>query len=158
MRFGFSAALLAAALLIPSLEAATPVAGEPVGRLSLETRLTPQVPSTSAPLQTMQPSKGSSTLGTYFAALLALAGGGMYFVKRGGIRFGGNKAGENRLQLLETKMLGNRQFLVVVQYDDSKMLVGVGPGQIQYLCPLESADADMERLIARTQLAGGEVA
>ena len=34
-------------------------------------------------------------------------------------------------------MLGHRQFLVVVEYENQKMLLGVGPGTIEHLCYLE---------------------
>lgn len=81
---------------------------------------------------------------------MALAGVGLFFMKRGW-RIQGMRGGENQLHLLETKMLGNRQFLVVVKYQDNKMLLGVGPGQIQYLCSLDSADADMENLMRDSQ-------
>lgn len=91
----------------------------------------------------------SSQLVLYFVILVALAGGGYYLVKRG-LPLRGTRIGENHLNLLETKMLGNRQFLVVVKYEDSKMLLGVGPGQIQYLCPLDSADDDMDALLRKS--------
>jgi flagellar protein FliO/FliZ len=74
------------------------------------------------------------TLG-YLVAFGGLIGGGWLLLKRGGLgrRFGKD---EGRLRVLETKMLGNRQFLVVVEYEDAKMLVGVCPGRIDYLTPL----------------------
>jgi len=110
--------------------------------LSPETTLTPRPPTK---LFTQEKSTGSNQLVIYFIALLALAGGGFYLLKRG-LPLRGARGGDSRLQVLETKMLGNRQFLVVVKYEDSKMLLGVGPGQIQLLCPLESADEDLEKL------------
>lgn len=115
-------------------------------RLSPETRLVPRAPTT---LFAPEKSPGNAQLIVYFVVLAALVGAGLYFLKRG-LPLRGLRAGENRLQLLETKMLGNRQFLVVVQYEDNKMLIGVGPGQIQYLCPLDSADADMADLMRKT--------
>jgi flagellar protein FliO/FliZ len=114
-------------------------------KLSPETKLTPRSP---AQLFAPEKSTDSSKLIVYFVALVALAGGGFWFLKRG-LPLRGARGGENHLHLLETKILGNRQFLVVVQYEDNKMLLGVGPGQIQYLCPLDSADADMENLIRK---------
>jgi flagellar protein FliO/FliZ len=80
--------------------------------------------------------------------------GGIFLMKRG-LPIRGLRTGENQLHLLETKVLGNRQFLVVVKYEDNKMLLGVGPGQIQYLCPLDSADDDMERLVRKSGPTGG---
>lgn len=93
--------------------------------------------------------KDSSQVVGYFLALLALVGVGAYFLKRG-LPMRGMKLGENRLHLLETKMLGNRQFLVVVRYDDNKMLIGVGPNQIQYLCSLDNPDDDLDKLMRQT--------
>jgi flagellar protein FliO/FliZ len=93
--------------------------------------------------------RGSSQPYIYFIVLVALAGAGLYLIKRG-LPLRAKKIGESRLQILETKMLGNRQFLVVVQYDDSKMLLGVGPGQIQLLCPLDSAEEEFAALTAKT--------
>ena len=52
----------------------------------------------------------------------------------GGIRGGGK---QKRLQIEETRMLGHRQYLVVAEYDGKKMLLGVCPGRIDYLCPLD---------------------
>lgn len=71
----------------------------------------------------------------YVIALLALAGGAFYLIKRGSLPRPFTK-NEGKLRVLETRMLGNRQFLVVVEYDDTKMLVGVCPGRIDYLTPL----------------------
>ncbi len=33
-------------------------------------------------------------------------------------------------------MLGNRQYLMVVEYEENKVLLGVGPGKIDYLTSL----------------------
>ena len=41
------------------------------------------------------------------------------------------------LSIQETRSLGNRQFLVVASYDDKKFLLGVCPGQINFLAPLD---------------------
>ncbi|MGF1483021.1 MAG: flagellar biosynthetic protein FliO [Opitutales bacterium] len=43
---------------------------------------------------------------------------------------------EGGLKIEETRMLGNKQYLVVVAYADKKMLIGVGPGLINHLCYL----------------------
>ena len=44
----------------------------------------------------------------------------------------------NELRIRETKALGNRQFLVVVEYGEQRMLLGVAPGKINHLCYLET--------------------
>jgi flagellar biogenesis protein FliO len=71
----------------------------------------------------------------FVVALAVLAGGAWFLIKRGTIPrpFSRN---EGRLKVLETRLLGNRQFLVVVEYDDAKMLLGVCQGRIDYLTPL----------------------
>lgn len=71
----------------------------------------------------------------YVIALVLLAGGAIYLLKRGSLPRPFSKS-EGRLKVLETRMLGNRQFLVVVEYDDAKMLLGVCQGRIEYLTPL----------------------
>lgn len=71
----------------------------------------------------------------YVIALLALVGGAWYLLKRGSLPRPFSKT-EGKLHVLETRMLGNRQFLVVVEYEDAKMLLGVCQGRIDYLTPL----------------------
>lgn len=46
---------------------------------------------------------------------------------------------EGKLKIAETRMLGNRQFISVVEYGDQKILIGVGPGKIDYLTTLQSS-------------------
>ena len=51
------------------------------------------------------------------------------------------------------KSLGNRQFLLVVGYEDQRLLLGVTPGKIDYLCPLDSPQAlnpDFSAMLAKT--------
>jgi flagellar protein FliO/FliZ len=54
--------------------------------------------------------------------------------------------GERKLQIAETRMLGNRQFLIVAEYEDRKMLIGVCPGRIDYLCTLAGAEPEFPNL------------
>lgn len=78
---------------------------------------------------------GGSTV--YLAvALLAGAGGWWLWLKRrGGVR--GGLAGNARLTIAESKSLGSRQYLVVADYDGKKFLLGVCPGSIELLTPLD---------------------
>ena len=57
------------------------------------------------------------------------------YIKRG--PFPKMKGGE-QLQILETRALGGRQFLIVAGHADQKFLLGVCPGKIDYLCPLDN--------------------
>ena len=87
-----------------------------------------------------QPS-GAQDLGRvlgYLLLLTVLAGSGYYLFKNGFI-FQKNATGAlKKLQVLEMRSLGNRQFLLVVGYEEQRMLLGVTPGKIDYLCPLDS--------------------
>ena len=44
---------------------------------------------------------------------------------------------DRRLAIAETRSLGNRQYLVVAAYDGRKFLLGVCPGRIEMLAPLD---------------------
>ena len=56
-----------------------------------------------------------------------------------------NKKGKSgrKLELLETKPLGNRQFLLVVAYGNEKFLLGVHPNGMQFLSKLNSGGASV---------------
>jgi flagellar protein FliO/FliZ len=67
---------------------------------------------------------------------LALAGVGGWLVWRN--RRGTPLGRETRaLSVEETRSLGNRQYLVVASYEDKKFLIGVCPGRIDLLSPLD---------------------
>lgn len=82
----------------------------------------------------------------FIVTLLGITGVGgvcFYLWRKG--KFSLNpRSNDNRLKLCETKMLGNKQFLVVVEYETQKMLLGVGPGTISHLCYLGSQRVDEE--------------
>ena len=86
----------------------------------------------------------------YITLLAALAGAVVYLIKFG-IPLHRNRSKEERkLNVLEMRPLGNRQFLVVIGYEDTRMLLGVTPGKIDYLCPLDSstvANSDFSALV-----------
>jgi flagellar protein FliO/FliZ len=54
---------------------------------------------------------------------------------RGAVAVGSRS--EQRLSVTETRSLGNRQYLVVAAYGDRKFLLGVCPGRIDLLAPLD---------------------
>jgi flagellar biogenesis protein FliO len=93
----------------------------------------------------------------YITLLAGLAGAAIYLIKFG-IPLHRNRSKEERkLQVHEMRPLGNRQFLVVVGYEDTRMLLGVTPGKIDYLCPLDppsSADRDFSRLVDNAENKG----
>ena len=73
------------------------------------------------------------------AAILAAAGGWWFWQKRrSAIRGGGTAA--PRLAILESRSLGSRQYLVVADYVGKKYLIGVCPGSIAMLTPLDGRE------------------
>jgi flagellar biogenesis protein FliO len=62
------------------------------------------------------------------------------FSKRGLLKPFSFTPGESSLKIVETKRLGNRQFLTVVAYESHKILLSVGPNGMQYLCSLNIPD------------------
>lgn len=85
---------------------------------------------------------GAGAMLPYFLVLLLMVAAG-FFVLRGQwpLRLGRATGGARKLQIAEMRPLGNRQFLVVVDYDGAKMLLGVTPGRIDHLCALEDRSA-----------------
>ena len=95
----------------------------------------------------------------YAVAILMIVGAVIVFFMRSGgligLRMGAKSA--RKLHLQETWMLGHKQFLAVVEYEGRKMLLGVCPGRIDYLCPLEGNEdgvgtenaPDFQEMLAR---------
>lgn len=101
---------------------------------------------------TAAPASGSQVqLAFYFLLLVTLLGGGVY-VMRNGLGFLQPKPkGPRKLEISETRMLGNRQFLIVAEYENRKMLIGVCPGRIDYLCTLSGAEPEFPRIAPEDQ-------
>lgn len=81
-------------------------------------------------------SSGSSPVLLVVAIGAAAAGGWMLWRQR---RTPSGIAGRDarKLAVSETRSLGNRQYLVVADYDGKKFLLGVCPGRIDLLSPLD---------------------
>ena len=90
---------------------------------------------------------GGSTwqIAAYLAGLVVLIAGGGWLLKNGIPSMQRNK-GERKLNISETRGLGARLFLVVAEYDNRKMLIGVCPGRIEYLCTLSGAEPEFPKL------------
>jgi flagellar protein FliO/FliZ len=73
-----------------------------------------------------------------FLALAAAAAGGWFLWHQRRARQGGGREAR-KLSLAETCPLGNRQYLVVADYNGSKFLLGVCPGRIDFLATLDEA-------------------
>jgi flagellar protein FliO/FliZ len=81
-------------------------------------------------------SGGSVNLITGLLGLACAAGAGWFYWRNRAT--GGKGAGrtERKLSIAETRSLGNRQHLLVADYDGKKYLLGVCPGRIDLLTPL----------------------
>ena len=105
--------------------------------------------ASSAPTSNFQvaPSGGGRfQLAIYLLLLVALLGGGVYVMRHGLGFLQPKPKGPRKLEISETRMLGNRQFLIVAEYEQRKMLIGVCPGRIEYLCTLSGAEPEFPRL------------
>lgn len=82
-------------------------------------------------------------------ALVMAVGFGLLWMLRRGIRFGPRGAGAQRkLNVLEVRVLGNRQSLFVVGYHDQRLLLASTPTGVQFLAHLPSAPAEAESTAA----------
>ncbi len=75
---------------------------------------------------------------------VALAGVGGWLVYRNR-RSPGIGRDQRALAVDETRSLGNRQYLVVASYEGRKFLIGVCPGRIDMLAPLDGAGVSGKR-------------
>jgi flagellar protein FliO/FliZ len=86
------------------------------------------------------PAKGAnaslSSMSLVFGVILAGAGGWMVWRNRRGVPVGRDL---RALAIDETRSLGNRQYLVVASYEGKKFLIGVCPGRIDMLSPLDGS-------------------
>jgi flagellar protein FliO/FliZ len=84
--------------------------------------------------------EGDSSRSLILVVALLLAAGGAWLMLQK--RKAGPAGGRGRkLQIDETRPLGNRQYLVVADYAGKKFLLGVAPGRIQMLAPLDTSSA-----------------
>lgn len=114
---------------------AAPEAAEPAKRSS-DTVIYPK--NAVEPSKTATNSDRDTSRSLIVVVALLLAAGGAWLVLQR--RKAGPAGGRGRkLQIDETKPLGNRQYLVVADYDGKKFLLGVTPGQIQMLTPLDGS-------------------
>lgn len=120
---------------------ATPVRAEEVAPSP-----TPVLATKTPAAYPIAPTGGTGQLTMYLALMIVLLGGGFY-VMRNGFAFLKPKAkGPRKLEISETRMLGNRQFLIVAEYESRKMLIGVCPGRIDYLCTLSGTEPEFPQI------------
>ena len=92
----------------------------------------------AAPTPRADSSYGATSL-LVVAMLLAAGGAWLLWRRRAGPGFLAGRSA-HKLQIEETRSLGNRQYLVVAVYEGQKILLGVTPGQIQLLTPLSTGE------------------
>lgn len=98
----------------------------------------PRTAAGAAAAETPAESPASSKALLALAVVCAGTGGWLLWRRR---QAGTNAAsGGRKLKIVETQSLGNRQFLVVADYDGRKILLGVCPGRIEMLTDLSDAD------------------
>jgi flagellar protein FliO/FliZ len=93
-------------------------------------------PGKSAPAAAPGPGvgEGMGSMSLYLGLALAAVGGWLVWRNRRGAPVGRDL---RALAVDETRSLGNRQFLVVASYEGRKFLLGVCPGRIEMLAPLD---------------------
>lgn len=88
------------------------------------------------------PAKGTAanlgSMSLVFGLILAGAGGWIVWRNRRGVPVGRDL---RSLAIDETRSLGNRQYLVVASYEGKKFLIGVCPGRIDMLSPLDGSSS-----------------
>lgn len=100
------------------------------------TVIVPGASRAEAPARGAASSLNSVTL--LLGLALAAAGGWMVLRHRRGTPVGRT---QRALAVDETRSLGNRQYLVVASYEGRKFLIGVCPGRIDLLAPLDGSPA-----------------
>ena len=118
------------------MSAAAPDASEPAQRAA-DIVIYPKGSLEKPPSAAEEKSSGGSRGYILVIALLLAAAGAWVLIQRrqGALII---SRGPRKLQLEETRPLGNRQYLVVADYDGKKFLLGVTTGQIQMLARLDS--------------------
>lgn len=95
----------------------------------------PRTPAPATAPLTGRPEGRTNTTLLLFGLAAAGAGGWLLWQQRRSPRgLAGREA--RKLAIAETRTLGNRQYLVVADYDGRKFLLGVCPGRIELLVPL----------------------
>jgi flagellar protein FliO/FliZ len=101
-------------------------------------------PGTASPAAPAGPALGSGGA-LSLVVVLAMFGVGGWILWRGRVK-GGSGARPPQLAIAETRALGNRQYLVVATYEDKKFLIGVCPGRIDLLAPLDAPAVSRQTL------------
>jgi flagellar protein FliO/FliZ len=82
------------------------------------------------------PASSGSARGWLLAVAVALAAGGVWVLYRRRAT-DGQRGGGRSIVIEETRSLGNRQYLVIAACDGRRFLLGVTPGRIELVAPLD---------------------
>ncbi len=93
-----------------------------------------------APAAAPDPGRSLNWL-TGVLGLACAAGAGWFYWRQRTAGPTGSGRVERKLVIAETRSLGNRQHLLVADYDGKKFLLGVCPGRIDLLTPLNDSAA-----------------
>jgi flagellar biogenesis protein FliO len=90
----------------------------------------------------LAPANSISMVG-YVVTIVVLLAAGLALLFRGNLpmAFAAGSKGQRKLHIEETKSVGNRQYLLVAEYEGRRFLLGVCPGRIDYLSGLDSDPA-----------------
>lgn len=113
-------------------------AAEPAPARSADTLLYPGGSAAGSTSETPARAGGAGA-SWIFAALVGGGAAAWWFWRRRGLGPVARRPGS--LAIEETRPLGNRQFLVVASCDGRRFLLGVAPGGIQMLAPLEAKES-----------------
>ena len=72
----------------------------------------------------------------YSLVLLLLAAVSVYVLRQGWPSWLVRRNAPRKLQVSEIRSLGNRQFLVIAEYESTRLFLGVSQGRIDLLCHL----------------------
>jgi flagellar biosynthetic protein FliO len=105
--------------------------------LGAETPTTPELPSVGPSLIRL--------LGA-FALVIALLLGGLWLA-RNGFRFGSRQQKQRDLKILEVRMLGQKQSLMVVGYQDQRLLLGSSPTGVNFITRLPDLTSEEQKAL-----------
>lgn len=117
--------------------------GAPAASRSADTVIYPQGSDVRPASVSTDPEQGGGSKLVLAGAFLLALGGAWLLLRRRGLPLKRIASHERLITVEETKSLGNRQYLVVAGCEGRRFLIGVTPGRIQLLSPLddrESAD------------------
>jgi flagellar protein FliO/FliZ len=123
-----------AALLAAGCLAALPLSAQTVAANAPGTVLHPGAALPQA-FPAAAAGSGTSFASTIVIVLCGLAGAWLWWRLRRNTAANVGR-GDRKLAIAETRPLGNRQYLVVADYEGKKFLLGVCPGRIDLLAPL----------------------